>query len=184
MTSPLTSSCPTKSCFLSAVSTSNSSFVFLGVAPVENEEDGVDVDASAGRFVRYQFTPAFLKLCTVGATWVNAARRIKSPPAAPSVLFRLACFHQGGVHGGHPTHKQLPHDRAALLPGTPAQELWLWLWFLHSQQSQHLWTHLRVPSASWRPQWVKMVPSFAPFPLVGELVLGLHSHKSRKSGSF
>ncbi|TNM89973.1 hypothetical protein fugu_004207 [Takifugu bimaculatus] len=37
-------------------------------APVESEEDGADVDASAGRFVRYQFTPAFLKLCTVGAT--------------------------------------------------------------------------------------------------------------------
>lgn len=39
---------------------------FLGSGPVEGEEDGVD--GSAGRFVRYQFTPAFLKLCTVGAT--------------------------------------------------------------------------------------------------------------------
>lgn len=37
-------------------------------APVEGEEEGGDVDTSAGRFVRYQFTPAFLKLCTVGAT--------------------------------------------------------------------------------------------------------------------
>lgn len=36
--------------------------------PVEGVEDGGDVDTSAGRFVRYQFTPAFLKLCTVGAT--------------------------------------------------------------------------------------------------------------------
>lgn len=42
--------------------------MFLCLGPVESEEDGFDVDASAGRFVRYQFTPAFLKLCTVGAT--------------------------------------------------------------------------------------------------------------------
>lgn len=33
----------------------------------EDEENG-EVDTSAGRFVRYQFTPAFLKLRTVGAT--------------------------------------------------------------------------------------------------------------------
>ncbi|KAK7135559.1 hypothetical protein R3I94_014283 [Phoxinus phoxinus] len=33
----------------------------------EDEENG-DVDTSAGRFVRYQFTAAFLKLRTVGAT--------------------------------------------------------------------------------------------------------------------
>ncbi|XP_003478537.1 protein unc-119 homolog B [Cavia porcellus] len=32
------------------------------------EEEGGDVDISAGRFVRYQFTPAFLRLRTVGAT--------------------------------------------------------------------------------------------------------------------
>ncbi|KAM9858252.1 protein unc-119 homolog B [Aulostomus maculatus] len=36
--------------------------------PVESEEGSGDVDISAGRFVRYQFTPAFLKLRTVGAT--------------------------------------------------------------------------------------------------------------------
>lgn len=42
--------------------------MFLDLGPVESEEDSTDVDASAGRFVRYQFTPAFLKLCTVGAT--------------------------------------------------------------------------------------------------------------------
>uniref|UniRef100_A0A1A8D4R3 Unc-119 homolog 1 n=1 Tax=Nothobranchius kadleci TaxID=1051664 RepID=A0A1A8D4R3_NOTKA len=35
---------------------------------LEKEEESGDVDASAGRFVRYQFTPAFLKLRTVGAT--------------------------------------------------------------------------------------------------------------------
>ncbi|XP_070992562.1 protein unc-119 homolog B-like isoform X2 [Oncorhynchus clarkii lewisi] len=33
----------------------------------EDEENG-DGDASAGRFVRYQFTPAFLRLRNVGAT--------------------------------------------------------------------------------------------------------------------
>ena len=32
------------------------------------DEDSEDVDPNAGRFVRYQFTPAFLKLKTVGAT--------------------------------------------------------------------------------------------------------------------
>ncbi|XP_061905689.1 protein unc-119 homolog B [Entelurus aequoreus] len=36
--------------------------------PAEAEEGSGDVDVSAGRFVRYQFTPAFLKLQTVGAT--------------------------------------------------------------------------------------------------------------------
>ncbi|XP_007130039.2 protein unc-119 homolog B [Physeter macrocephalus] len=34
----------------------------------EEEAAGGDVDVSAGRFVRYQFTPAFLRLRTVGAT--------------------------------------------------------------------------------------------------------------------
>lgn len=34
----------------------------------EAEEESVDVDVSVGRFVRYQFTPAFLRLRTVGAT--------------------------------------------------------------------------------------------------------------------
>ncbi|XP_042525521.1 protein unc-119 homolog B [Dipodomys merriami] len=34
----------------------------------EDEEEGAEVDISAGRFVRYQFTPAFLRLRTVGAT--------------------------------------------------------------------------------------------------------------------
>ena len=38
-----------------------------------DDDDGVDmenedVDPNAGRFVRYQFTPQFLKLRTVGAT--------------------------------------------------------------------------------------------------------------------
>ncbi|KAH3889893.1 protein unc-119 homolog B-like [Dreissena polymorpha] len=34
----------------------------------EEYGDGDDVDPNAGRFVRYQFTPQFLKLKTVGAT--------------------------------------------------------------------------------------------------------------------
>uniref|UniRef100_A0A8C8RH40 Unc-119 lipid binding chaperone B n=1 Tax=Pelusios castaneus TaxID=367368 RepID=A0A8C8RH40_9SAUR len=34
----------------------------------DEEDDNGDVDTSAGRFVRYQFTPAFLRLRTVGAT--------------------------------------------------------------------------------------------------------------------
>lgn len=37
----------------------------------EDDEENREVDASAGRFVRYQFTPAFLRLRTVGATWVT-----------------------------------------------------------------------------------------------------------------
>ncbi|CAO2629196.1 Protein unc-119 homolog B [Lemmus lemmus] len=36
--------------------------------PCSSEEESVDVDISVGRFVRYQFTPAFLRLRTVGAT--------------------------------------------------------------------------------------------------------------------
>jgi len=39
-----------------------------GATEEETEEDGEDVDPNAGRFVRYQFTPQFLKLRTVGAT--------------------------------------------------------------------------------------------------------------------
>uniref|UniRef100_A0A3B3Y0Z3 GMP phosphodiesterase delta subunit domain-containing protein n=1 Tax=Poecilia mexicana TaxID=48701 RepID=A0A3B3Y0Z3_9TELE len=35
---------------------------------VEKDEESGDADSSVGRFVRYQFTPAFLKLRTVGAT--------------------------------------------------------------------------------------------------------------------
>ncbi|NXS54583.1 U119B protein, partial [Brachypteracias leptosomus] len=34
----------------------------------EDEDESSELDASAGRFVRYQFTPAFLRLRTVGAT--------------------------------------------------------------------------------------------------------------------
>lgn len=38
--------------------------------PLDEDEENGEIDSSAGRFVRYQFTPAFLKLRTVGATWV------------------------------------------------------------------------------------------------------------------
>lgn len=41
---------------------------FSVAGPAEAEEEGAEADATAGRFVRYQFTPAFLKLRTVGAT--------------------------------------------------------------------------------------------------------------------
>lgn len=34
----------------------------------DSDMDNEDVDPNAGRFVRYQFTPQFLKLQTVGAT--------------------------------------------------------------------------------------------------------------------
>ncbi|KAL8180609.1 UNVERIFIED_CONTAM: hypothetical protein K2H54_029536 [Gekko kuhli] len=34
----------------------------------DDDDDSGEVDSSAGRFVRYQFTPAFLRLRTVGAT--------------------------------------------------------------------------------------------------------------------
>lgn len=37
----------------------------------EDDEENREADANAGRFVRYQFTPAFLRLRTVGATWVT-----------------------------------------------------------------------------------------------------------------
>lgn len=39
----------------------------------EAEDEGVDADAepNAGRFVRYQFTPQFLRLKHVGATFLH-----------------------------------------------------------------------------------------------------------------
>uniref|UniRef100_A0A3B3CDX6 Unc-119 lipid binding chaperone B n=1 Tax=Oryzias melastigma TaxID=30732 RepID=A0A3B3CDX6_ORYME len=42
--------------------------VLFEIAKPPNSDDGGDLDVAAGRFVRYQFTPAFLKLRTVGAT--------------------------------------------------------------------------------------------------------------------
>ncbi|KAH0625466.1 hypothetical protein JD844_014996 [Phrynosoma platyrhinos] len=36
--------------------------------PEEDDNEPGEIDTSAGRFVRYQFTPAFLRLRTVGAT--------------------------------------------------------------------------------------------------------------------
>lgn len=43
-------------------------FALLPCCVSDDEEENREADASAGRFVRYQFTPAFLKLRTVGAT--------------------------------------------------------------------------------------------------------------------
>ena len=37
----------------------------------KDDMDAEDADPNAGRFVRYQFTPQFLKLKTVGATYVG-----------------------------------------------------------------------------------------------------------------
>lgn len=35
---------------------------------ISNADDTNNIDSNAGRYVRYQFTPQFLKLKTVGAT--------------------------------------------------------------------------------------------------------------------
>lgn len=40
-------------------------------ADAKSQEDLTNIDSNAGRYVRYQFTPHFLKLKTVGATWVH-----------------------------------------------------------------------------------------------------------------
>lgn len=53
-------------------------FTVPGCCVPEVEEENRDTDASAGRFVRYQFTQAFLKLRTVGATWVASADTLAS----------------------------------------------------------------------------------------------------------
>uniref|UniRef100_A0A8B9M7L0 Unc-119 lipid binding chaperone B n=1 Tax=Accipiter nisus TaxID=211598 RepID=A0A8B9M7L0_9AVES len=42
--------------------------VLFEIAKPSDDDDNSELDASAGRFVRYQFTPAFLRLRTVGAT--------------------------------------------------------------------------------------------------------------------
>lgn len=47
-------------------------FIFVLAAEGEDfEQELDDSDPNAGRFVRYQFTPQFLKLKTVGATYVH-----------------------------------------------------------------------------------------------------------------
>lgn len=45
-----------------------SCFASSRVEDSESDTELEDVDPHAGRFVRYQFTPQFLKLKTVGAT--------------------------------------------------------------------------------------------------------------------
>lgn len=47
---------------------SNSRLVHFPEHDDEDEDESSELDTSAGRFVRYQFTPAFLRLRTVGAT--------------------------------------------------------------------------------------------------------------------
>jgi hypothetical protein len=43
-------------------------YCFLAGDSEEPEHEVEEADPNAGRFVRYQFTPQFLKLKTVGAT--------------------------------------------------------------------------------------------------------------------
>ncbi|KAG7229750.1 hypothetical protein INR49_012546 [Caranx melampygus] len=57
----------------------------------EDDEENREADASTGRFVRYQFTPAFLRLRTVGATLAVVT--------SPSYSLFL---NQGGIHSRKP----------------------------------------------------------------------------------
>lgn len=43
-------------------------WLWLCAFPEREHNDKKDIDPNAGRFVRYQFTPAFLRLRQVGAT--------------------------------------------------------------------------------------------------------------------
>lgn len=46
-------------------------YILMHLIPEHDEDQDIDtddLDPNAGRFVRYQFTPHFLKLKTVGAT--------------------------------------------------------------------------------------------------------------------
>jgi len=52
----------------------------------KDEMEGDDADPNAGRFVRYQFTPQFLKLKTVGATYVRSINLFIILPLCSSVL--------------------------------------------------------------------------------------------------
>ncbi len=59
----------TPTVFLYAVMCMIFHFDFILAPDDEHEDiDQEEVDPNAGRFVRYQFTPQFLKLKTVGAT--------------------------------------------------------------------------------------------------------------------
>lgn len=109
--------------------------------------------------------PVYTSLPKTVHCWCNVSKRTRTITvlSVPALEAQLVVSHvcgvsvsepQRGVHGGRPTHQQLSDDRAALLPGTPAQELRLRLWLLYSQQPQHMWTHLWVSTASGRPQWV------------------------------
>jgi hypothetical protein len=42
--------------------------IFIFAEVLESQENEEDIDPNAGRFVRYQFTPQFLRLKIVGAT--------------------------------------------------------------------------------------------------------------------
>lgn len=46
-------------------------YFFQLISFLDKSGEKRDIDPNAGRFVRYQFTPAFLRLRQVGATWVR-----------------------------------------------------------------------------------------------------------------
>ncbi|XP_040059821.1 protein unc-119 homolog B isoform X2 [Gasterosteus aculeatus] len=55
----------------------------------EDNEDNAEADASAGRFVRYQFTPAFLRLRTVGATRNTCEHLYEFPQLSESLVRQM-----------------------------------------------------------------------------------------------
>ena len=57
--------------FLNTIMEFHWSCTLFGISDDSDDEvDQEEIDPHAGRFVRYQFTPQFLKLKTVGATYV------------------------------------------------------------------------------------------------------------------
>ncbi|XP_067360298.1 protein unc-119 homolog B-like isoform X3 [Channa argus] len=55
----------------------------------EDDEENREADASAGRFVRYQFTPAFLRLRTVGATRNTCEHIYEFPQLSESLVRQM-----------------------------------------------------------------------------------------------
>lgn len=68
----------------------------------EDEEENRDAEVTAGRFVRYQFTPAFLKLRTVGATWVASADTSASPSTHNRRIYHFVSESQMGFFHSSP----------------------------------------------------------------------------------
>lgn len=79
------------------------------------------------------------------------------PPASVSHLSHTSfslVIAQRGVLGGEPAHRELQNDRETLLQRTAAQEFWLWVRLLHAKQQEHVWAHLRIPTAVGGRQYV------------------------------